>query len=166
MTEEKRIETATFAGGCFWGMEAILSQIEGVLETTVGYTGGSVENPTYQQVKTGKTGHAEAVQIKFDPNVLSYEVLLDYFWRMHDPTTLNRQGVDVGSQYRSAIFYHNEKQREAAEKSKSKFDQSGVFERKAVTQIVPATAFYKAEEYHQNYFARTGGSVCHILRQK
>jgi methionine-S-sulfoxide reductase len=160
------VEIATFAGGCFWGVEAIFSQIKGVLETTVGYTGGFLENPTYQQVKAGKTGHTEAVQIKFDPEIISYEELLDYFWRMHDPTTLNRQGVDVGNQYRSAIFYHNEKQRELALKSKENFDKSGVFNQKAVTEIVPATKFYPAEEYHQDYFAKNGGRVCHILREK
>ena len=164
--ETKKEEPATFAAGCFWGVEAILSAIDGVFETTVGYTGGHLESPTYELVCTGRTGHAEAVQIKYDPGITSYEKLLDYFWRLHDPTTLNRQGYDVGSQYRSAIFYHNEYQREAAEKSKANFDRSGVFKDKAVTEIVPATIFYKAEPYHQDYYVKNNRPVCHVLRDK
>jgi len=151
----RKTELATFAAGCFWGVEAILSHVDGVLETTVGYTGGHVPNPTYRQVCTGQTGHAEAVQVVFDPTVISYEQLLDYFWRLHDPTTRNRQGPDVGSQYRSAIFYHHERQKEAAEKSKAELDRSGVFPHKVVTEIVPASTFYPAEEYHQQRMLRT-----------
>ena len=164
--ENKKEETATFAAGCFWGVESILSMIDGVFETTVGYTGGHLENPDYELVSTGQTGHAEAVQIKYDPDIISYEKLLDYFWRLHDPTTFNRQGYDVGTQYRSAIFYHNEYQREAAEKSKTNFDRSGVFKKKAVTEIVPATTFYKAEEYHQDYYVKNNRPLCHVLRDK
>lgn len=159
-------DTATFAGGCFWGVEHLLRDLPGVFTTTVGYTGGTTQNPTYEKVCTGKTGHAEAVQIVFDPNVISYEKLLSYFWRLHNPTTKNRQGADVGSQYRSAIFYHSDEQRQLAEKSKKDFDASGVFKTKAVTELVPASQFYPAEEYHQDYFLRNGGHVCHILRDK
>ncbi len=164
--QNRKIETATFAAGCFWGIEAILSDIEGVLETTAGYTGGRLQNPSYEQVCSGQTGHAEAVQIKYDPGVISYAKLLYYFWRLHDPTTLNRQGYDTGTQYRSAIFYHNEFQREAAEKSQIAFDISGVFDKKAVTEIVPAETFYKAEDYHQGYYEKNKRPVCHILRDK
>jgi peptide methionine sulfoxide reductase msrA/msrB len=157
---------ATFAAGCFWGVEDIFKKVDGVAETTVGYTGGKTENPTYKIVCTGKTGHAEAVQVKYDPDVISYEELLDYFWRLHNPTTKNRQGADVGSQYRSAIFYHNEEQKKAAQKSRDEFDKSGVFKDKAVTEIVQASVFYPAEEYHQDYFEKNGGHVCHTLRDK
>jgi peptide methionine sulfoxide reductase msrA/msrB len=160
------LDTATFAAGCFWGVEEILKKIDGVIETTAGYTGGKTANPTYKMVCTGKTGQAEAVQVKFDPDIISYEELLDYFWRLHDPTTKNRQGADIGSQYRSAIFYHSEEQKNTAQKSKENFDQSGVFKNKTVTEIVPATTFYPAEEYHQDYFEKNGGRVCHILRDK
>lgn len=159
--DEAEYETATFAAGCFWGVESLFKQVRGVVETTVGYTGGSTANPTYRQVCTGITGHAEAVQIKYDPRVVSYQELLSLFWRMHDPTTPNRQGPDVGTQYRSAIFYHNEAQRIAAEKSKAEFDGSGIYVNKASTQIVPASAFYPAEEYHQDYFEKHGGGGCH-----
>ncbi|MDY6861653.1 MAG: bifunctional methionine sulfoxide reductase B/A protein [Thermodesulfobacteriota bacterium] len=164
--EVKKVELATFAAGCFWGVEAILSDIDGVLETTVGYTGGKGKDPTYKLVCTGQTGHAEAVQIKYDPEVISYEKLLDYFWRLHDPTTLNRQGFDVGTQYRSAIFYHNEYQKRAAEKSKANFDQKGIYKKKAVTEIIPAATFYVAEDYHQDYYAKNDGSACHVLRDR
>ncbi len=166
MSESGKTETATFAAGCFWGVESIVNHIDGVLETTVGYTGSHTENPTYKQVCTGTTGHSEAVEIVFDPAVVSYKELLGYFWRLHDPTTPNIQGVDIGSQYHSAIFYHNEEQKNAAEKSKSEFNASSVFKEQAVTEIVPAKTFYKAEEYHQDYFTRNGGPVCHILREK
>ena len=158
-------ELATFAAGCFWGVESLFTQVKGVLETTVGYTGGTTINPTYRQVCTGITGHAEAVQIKYDPRVVYYEELLSLFWRMHDPTTLNRQGPDEGTQYRSAIFYHNEEQRKAAERSKEEFDRSGVYLNKATTQIVPASTFYEAEDYHQDYFEKHGGGACHVLRK-
>lgn len=158
-------ELATFAAGCFWGVESLFKQVKGVLETTVGYTGGTVSNPTYRQVCTGITGHAEAVQIKYDPKKVSYEELLSLFWRMHDPTTPNRQGPDVGTQYRSAIFYHDEAQRKVAERSKEEFDRSGVYLKKATTQIVPASTFYEAEDYHQDYFEKQGGGACHTLRK-
>ena len=158
-------ELATFAAGCFWGVESLFKQVKGVLETTVGYTGGTASNPTYRQVCTGITGHAEAVQIKYDPKKVSYEELLSLFWRMHDPTTPNRQGPDVGTQYRSAIFYHDEAQRKAAERSKEEFDRSGVYLKKATTQIVPSSTFYEAEDYHQDYFEKQGGGACHTLRK-
>lgn len=158
-------ETATFAGGCFWGMEEILRKLPGVIETTVGYTGGKTERPTYKQVCTGTTGHAEAVQISFDPQKISYEQLLGYFFRMHDPTTRNRQHNDVGTQYRSAIFYHNEAQRQAAEKVKAQVDQSGKWKQPIVTEITPAGEFWPAEDYHQDYLQKNpGGYNCHFLR--
>jgi len=160
------LETATFAAGCFWGVESLFQKVKGVVETTVGYTAGTTPDPIYRQVCTGITGHAEAVQVKFDPSVVSYEELLSLFWRMHDPTTQNRQGPDVGTQYRSAIFYHNEEQRKAAERSKEEFDGSGVYLNKATTQIVPASTFYTAEKYHQDYFEKQGGGACHVLRNK
>jgi peptide methionine sulfoxide reductase msrA/msrB len=159
-------DTATFAAGCFWGVEDILKGVEGVIETTVGYTGGTIKNPSYKMVCAGKTGHAEAVQVIYNPELISYGELLDYFWRLHNPTTLNRQGPDIGTQYRSAIFYHNDIQKAAAEESKKRFDQSGVFKNKATTQIVPASTFYIAEDYHQDYFEKTGNHGCHILRDK
>lgn len=158
--------TATFAAGCFWGVESLFKQTRGVEETTVGYTGGTTMDPTYRQVCSGITGHAEAVQVKFNPKVISYEELLSLFWRMHDPTTQNRQGPDVGTQYRSAIFYHNDWQRKAAEISKEDFDRSGVYINKSTTQIAPASTFYAAEEYHQDYFEKQGGGACHVLRKK
>jgi peptide methionine sulfoxide reductase msrA/msrB len=164
--DDSKYEMATFAAGCFWGVEAAFKQIEGVMETTVGYTGGTYPPPTYEQVCTGKTGHAEAVLIKFDPKIVSYEDLLSVFWRVHNPTTPNRQGPDVGTQYRSAIFYHNEAQKMAAERSKEEFDRSGVYSNKAVTEIVPASTFYPAEDHHQDYFERQGSGSCHVLGPK
>lgn len=158
-------EVATIAGGCFWGMEHILRKIPGVIDTTVGYTGGETPNPTYKEVCGGDTGHAEAVEIVFDPTILPYEKVLDYFFRMHDPTTLNRQHNDVGSQYRSAIFYHSEEQKRVAEAVKKKFDASGRFRRPIVTEITAAAKFYKAEDYHQDYLVRVpDGYNCHVLR--
>ena len=151
---------ATFAAGCFWGVEAAFSDVEGVLSTTVGYTGGTLENPTYEQVCTGETGHAEAVALEFDPSRIAYEQLLDFFWRIHDPTTLNRQGPDVGHQYRSVIFYHDEEQKKAALTSKANLEKSGAYEHPIVTEIVPAAVFYPAEEYHQRYFEKHG-RTCH-----
>jgi methionine-S-sulfoxide reductase len=159
-------ELATFAAGCFWGVESVFKQIEGVVETTVGYTGGTYPDPSYRQVCTGITGHAEAVLIRFDSQIVSYEELLSVFWRTHNPTTPNRQGPDVGTQYRSAIFYHNKEQKVAAERSKEEFDRSGVYLSKVVTQIVPASTFYEAEDYHQDYFEKHGGGSCHFLRPK
>jgi peptide methionine sulfoxide reductase msrA/msrB len=161
-----KTELATFAAGCFWGAEHIFKDLKGVVKTTVGYTGGATEHPGYRDVSTGATGHAEAVRVEYDPMVITYEELLDYFWRLHDPTQLNRQGPDVGTQYRSAVFYHNEAQKKAAEKSKEKFNKSGVFKSKVVTAIVPAGTFYDAEEYHQDYFGKNPGRSCHILRPR
>lgn len=164
--EGPKYELTTFAAGCFWGVESIFKQQKGVMETTVGYTGGTHPNPTYQDVCTGMTGHAEAVLVKYDPNIVSYQDLLSLFWRMHNPTTPNQQGPDIGSQYRSAIFYHDEAQRIAALKSKEEFDRSGVYSNEAVTQIVPASTFYPAEDYHQDYFEKLGGRSCHVLRPR
>jgi len=156
---------ATLAGGCFWGMEEILRNIPGVLETRAGYTGGSMSNPTYEDVKHGTSGHAETVEIVFDPARIGYEELLGYFFRMHDPTTKNRQGNDVGTQYRSAIFYHDEEQRRIAERVKDAVEGSGRWKRPIVTEIVPAGEFYPAEEYHQKYLLKhPGGYTCHYLR--
>jgi methionine-S-sulfoxide reductase len=163
--EQNGQQTAILAGGCFWGMEDLIRQIPGVLRTRVGYTGGKTENPVYAQVKTGTTDHAEAVQIVFDPKQVSYESLLAWFFRMHDPTTLNRQGGDRGTQYRSVIFYLNEEQRLAAEKVKAAVDASGKWKAPVVTQIVPAKKFYDAEEYHQAYLIKNpGGYTCHFIR--
>ncbi len=152
MTEK----TATFAAGCFWGVEASFNKIPGVVNTIVGYTGGEIENPTYQMVCTHKTGHAEAVRVTFDPHQVSYQDLVKAFFDLHDPTTPNRQGADVGSQYRSAIFYHVAEQRQTAEQVKSKLDASGKYRYPIVTQIVPAAVFYAAEDYHQGYYAKRG----------
>jgi len=158
-------EVAIVAGGCFWGVEEIVRKLPGVLDTEVGYTGGSLPEPTYRDVARGDTGHAEAVKVVFDPRVLSYEELLAYFFRLHDPTTRNRQGNDIGTQYRSAIFYLDERQREAAERVKRKVAQSGKWEGEIVTEIVPADRFYPAEEYHQDYLQKhPGGYTCHYLR--
>ncbi len=152
-----RTEVATLAAGCFWGIESAFGKVEGVVETTVGYTGGSVADPSYDQVCSGRTGHAEAVMLKFDPSRVTYEQLLELFWSIHDPTTLNRQGPDVGSQYRSAIFVHDDAQRAAAESSKQSQDGSGRFARPIVTEIVDAGPFYPAEDYHQKYHEKRGG---------
>lgn len=158
-------ETATLAGGCFWGMEELIRQIPGVIDTTVGYTGGTVPNVTYEQICRGNTGHAEAVEIVFDPQRVSYETLLEWFFRMHDPSTLNRQGHDIGTQYRSAIFYHSDAQRETAEQVKARVDASGRWRSKVVTEITPAMPFYKGEEYHQDYLQKhVGGYSCHYVR--
>lgn len=148
------LETITFGAGCFWCIEAVLLKVKGVDSVVSGYMGGEVVNPTYEQVCTGLTGHAEVVEVKFDPKVISFDELLEVFWQLHDPTTLNRQGHDVGTQYRSAIFYHTDEQRDAAEKSKKKWDESGKFRDPIVTEITRATVFYPAEDYHQNYFAK------------
>ncbi|MGQ9873992.1 MAG: peptide-methionine (S)-S-oxide reductase MsrA [Chloroflexus sp.] len=148
------LETATLAGGCFWCLEAVYDQVSGVKDVVSGYTGGHVPNPTYRRVCDGNTGHAEAVQIQFDPEQISYRELLEIFFSIHDPTTLNRQGADVGTQYRSAIFYHSEEQRQVAGQLVRELTEQQVFRDPIVTQIVPATTFYPAEEYHQEYFAR------------
>ncbi len=147
---------ATFGAGCFWHVEDIFSKTKGISSTKVGYIGGQLPNPTYEEVCTDKTGHAEAVQVEYDPDEISFEELLDVFWKNHNPTTLNRQGPDVGIQYRSAIFFHDEKQKDVAEKSKQTLDSSGVFNNPIITQIVPAPIFYAAEEYHQKYFKKHG----------
>ncbi len=160
-----KTEIATLAGGCFWGMEEILRKIPGVLGTQVGYTGGALAAPSYEQVCTGSTGHAEAVEITFDPARITFEQVLGYFFRMHDPTTLNRQHNDVGTQYRSAIFYHSDEQRQTAERVKAQVDKSGKWKQPVVTAIVPAKEFYKAEDYHQDYLQKhPNGYNCHVLR--
>lgn len=155
-------QVATFAAGCFWGVEERFSQIEGVISTVVGYSGGKTANPTYEQVCSGKTGHAEAVQVVFDPQVVSYEQLVRQFFTLHDPTQLNRQGPDIGTNYRSAIFYHNEEQRQIAEKVKEELQRSGRYHGKIVTEIVPFSHFYRAEEYHQQYLKKNKKAVCPI----
>lgn len=151
------MEKATFAAGCFWGVEESFYDLPGVIATRVGYTGGRVEQPTYQQVCSDTTGHAEAVELTFDPDQISYEQLLQVFWQIHDPTQVNRQGPDVGSQYRSAIFYHSEQQRVLAEQSRDAVDRSGRYQRSVVTEIVPAATFWEAEKYHQKYHLKNGG---------
>lgn len=159
-------EIATLAGGCFWGMEDILRKIPGVLDTHVGYTGGTMENPTYKDICTGKTGHAEAIEIHFDADQISYEEILDHFFHMHDPTTLNRQGNDIGSQYRSAIFYHSPEQKSQAEEMIALINKDGFWKKPIVTSVVPAMAFYSAEEYHQDYLIKNpGGYTCHFVRK-
>ena len=144
-------EKATFGAGCFWGIETAFRKVKGVISTRVGYTGGHFDKPTYEDVCSHKTGHAEAVEIIYDPSIVTYEGLLNIFWKIHDPTTLNQQGWDVGTQYRSAIFYHNDFQKAEALASKEKTKKSGIYKKKIVTEIVPATKFYEAEEYHQQY---------------
>lgn len=147
---------ATFGAGCFWHVEDLLGKTNGVKSTKVGYIGGNLPNPTYEEVCTDRTGHAEAVEVEYDPDEVSYEELLNVFWNNHNPTTLNRQGPDVGIQYRSAIFYHDEEQKAIAEKSKQQLDSSGKYDLPIVTEITPAPTFYKAEEYHQKYFKKNG----------
>lgn len=156
------IKMATFAAGCFWGVEHEFSKVDGVINTTTGYTGGHFKSPSYEDVCTGKTGHAEAVQVEYDPKKISYEDLLDVFWRIHDPTQLNRQGFDIGTQYRSTIFYHNGEQNKAAIASKEKLEKSGKYKKLIVTEIVPASIFYEAEEYHQKYWLKNKNYVCHV----
>ncbi|PRZ17083.1 peptide-methionine (S)-S-oxide reductase [Laceyella sediminis] len=153
---------ATFGAGCFWGVEETFRKLPGVLNTAVGYMGGTKENPTYEEVCTDKTGHAEVVQVEFDPEQITYADLLDVFWNNHNPTTLNRQGPDVGTQYRSVIFYHDETQKELAEASKQELDRSGRFKNPIVTQVEPATTFWRAEEYHQRYLQKRGMDSCHL----
>ncbi len=147
----KNMETATFAAGCFWCIEEAFRQVDGVRATSAGYTGGHKKNPTYREVCTGRTGHAEAVEVVFDPKVVSYEELLELFWNLHDPTQRNRQGPDIGHQYRSAIFYHSREQEQAARESMKALAESGKYRRPIVTEIVPAQTFWRAEEYHQQY---------------
>jgi len=154
--------TATFGAGCFWGVEEAFRRTPGVTETAVGYMGGHLENPSYQAVCTDRTGHAEVVQVQFDPSQIDYERLLEIFWELHDPTTLNRQGPDVGTQYRSAVFYHDEAQQAAAARLKERLQASGRFPRPVVTEITPASTFWRAEEYHQKYIQKNGGASCHL----
>jgi len=155
-------EKATFGAGCFWGVEAAFRQVPGVVETRVGYLGGTMVNPSYRDVCTGKTGHAEVVEVVYDPRRVAYEQLLDVFWAMHDPTTIDRQGPDVGTQYRSAIFFHSDNQEAVANSSKSALEQAKRFRRPIVTEIVPASPFYPAEEYHQRYLEKQGITSCHL----
>jgi peptide-methionine (S)-S-oxide reductase len=155
-------EKATFAAGCFWGVEAAFRQVPGVLDAAVGYSGGAFPDPTYEDVCTGRTGHAESVEVEFDPARVSYDQLLDVFWENHDPTTKNRQGPDVGTQYRSAIFFHNPAQEKAALESKSRLEASGRYRRPIVTEIAPAQQFWRAEDYHQRYLEKRGLAHCKI----
>ena len=156
------MEKATFGAGCFWGVEAAFRRVPGVRSTQVGYLGGTYENPNYEMVCTGLTGHAEVVEVTYDPAQVSYEELLRVFWDNHNPTTLNRQGPDVGTQYRSAIFYHTPEQEEAARRSKAQLEESGRYSRPVVTEITPASTFYRAEDYHQQYLEKRGLSHCSI----
>lgn len=159
-------DTATFATGCFWCTEAVFQELKGVLKAVSGYSGGDIANPSYEEVCTGSTGHAECLQITYDPAVISFDELLEVFWEVHDPTTPNRQGNDVGSQYRSAIFYHDAGQKAVAERVKAAVDATGFWKRPVVTEIVPAGTFYPAEEYHQDYLVKhPGGYTCHFVRK-
>lgn len=155
-------EIATFAAGCFWGIEVEFGKIPGVLETAVGYSNGHTENPTYKEVCTDETGHAEVVQVTYDPTKVSYEQLLDAFWKMHDPTQMNRQGPDFGTQYRTAVFFRTPEQEAIAKKSRAALEASGKFKRPVVTEISPAGTFYPAEDYHQKYLQKRGAASCHF----
>ena len=162
---DQQTRVATFAGGCFWGVEELIHDYPGVVATCVGYTGGDLINPRYEQVKTGHSGHAEAIQVQFDPVRLSYPDLLRFFFRLHDPTTVNRQGNDRGTQYRSTIFYHDQEQRQAALQVIAEVDTAGRWPNPVVTQVVAATTFYRAEDYHQRYLGKNpGGYTCHFVR--
>ena len=157
-------ETATLAGGCFWCTEAIFTRLKGVISVLPGYSGGNLANPTYEQVCSGNTGHAESIQIKFDPTIIPYQKILDIFWHTHNPTTRNRQGNDEGPQYRSIIFYHDENQKTIAQNSKSEFEKEGLYKDPIVTEIIPFTNFYVAEDYHQRYFERNQGApYCDVI---
>ena len=156
------MDKATFGAGCFWGVEAVFQQMKGITATAVGYAGGTLKDPTYQDVCTDRTGHAEVVQVEFDPSQVSYDDLLRVFWENHDPTTLNRQGPDVGTQYRSVIFFHTPEQEAAAKASKKALSKSGRFKRPIITEIQPAPQFWRAEEYHQQYLEKRGQTHCHI----
>ena len=153
---------AMFGAGCFWGVEEEFRKVPGVLQTAVGYSGGKTDNPTYEDVCSDETGHAEVVEVEYDPAKVSYDQLLEVFWNNHNPTTLNRQGPDVGSQYRSAVFFHTPEQQAAAKASKERLEKSGRFPRPVVTEITPAGRFWRAEEYHQKYFEKRGGGACHV----
>jgi peptide-methionine (S)-S-oxide reductase len=158
----KTLQLATFAAGCFWGVEESFRKVKGVKSTMVGYTGSRWANPTYRDVCTDLTGHVEAIQLQYDPEEVTYEELLEVFWSIHNPTTRNRQGPDIGSQYRSVIFYHTPEQELSARRSIGKLEKSGRFSKRIVTEIVPATTFYKAEEYHQKYYEKKGGGSCYF----
>ncbi len=164
-TQPQKTEIATFANGCFWCTEAIFEALNGVISATSGYTGGQVNNPTYKEVCSGDTGHAECLQIIYDPEKISFDELLEVFWKTHDPTTLNRQGADAGTQYRSGIFYHNPDQKEKAEKYMDALNKSGAFDKPIVTEIAPFEKFYPAENYHQQYFENNGNTnpYCQIV---
>ncbi len=162
MKTNDKMKKATFGAGCFWGIEAAFRRVSGVVSTSVGYMGGTLENPTYKDVCSDRTGHAEVVEVLYDPARVSYDDLLKVFWENHDPTTLNRQGPDVGTQYRSAIFYHNDEQRVSAQSSKDRLQESGRFNSEIVTEITPASQFYRAEEYHQQYLEKRGLATCTI----
>lgn len=155
-------QKAIFAAGCFWGVEGYIKQINGVISTTVGYAGGNMENPSYEQVSSGKTGHAEAILVEFNPEKISYEELLKHFFRLHDPTSRNRQGNDVGTQYRSAVFFFSEEQKETAEKIKAETQATRADGKAIVTEILPSDKFFPAEDYHQDYLAKNPGGYCHI----
>jgi peptide-methionine (S)-S-oxide reductase len=163
-SEDEKVALATFGGGCFWCTEAVFNRIEGVRSVMPGYSGGSTVNPTYEEVCSGKSGHAEVVQIEYDPAKISYEQLLEVFWKAHDPTTLNRQGADVGTQYRSIILYRSKAEKEIAEKSKHKIETSGAFKDPVVTELKPFETFYSAEDYHQEYYEKNRGAYyCSIV---
>jgi peptide-methionine (S)-S-oxide reductase len=162
MEEETMTEIATFGAGCFWGIEAQFRRVPGVIDTAVGYSGGHKVNPTYKEVCTDETGHAEVVQVTYDPAEVSYDQLLDVFWQIHDPTQLNRQGPDHGRQYRTAIFFHSPEQEAAAKKSKAALEANGKVRRPIATEITPAGTFYRAEEYHQRYLEKRGAASCHM----
>lgn len=166
MNQSKNLQVATLGGGCFWCLEPIFSHLKGVEDAVVGYAGGKTVNPTYEQVCTGLTGHAEVVQITFDPSLISYRDILEVFFTVHDPTTRNRQGADVGPQYRSIILYHNEEQRQTAENLIAELNQRGLWPKPIVTEVVPFTAFYPAEEYHQEYFEKNPyAGYCQVVIQ-
>lgn len=160
---ENSLEIATFAAGCFWGVEDAFMKVKGVKSTRVGYTGGKLTNPTYEDVCTDRTGHAEAIQLKYDPKEISYKELLELFWSLHNPTTINRQGPDIGTQYRSSVFFHTPEQEKIAKRVKQELDGSK-FQNKIVTEIVPASIFYPAEEYHQKYYQKIGGGSCYTIK--
>lgn len=163
MAPEKHTEKATFGAGCFWGVEETFRHVPGVVDTAVGFMGGTLANPTYRDVCTGRTGHAEVVQVTYDPDEVSYRDLLTVFWNVHDPTTRNRQGPDIGAQYRSVIFYHTPEQEKEARASKEEIGRSGRFRAPIVTAVEPAGTFWRAEEYHQQYFAKQGGGHCRVV---
>ncbi len=162
MAEQAKRAEATFGAGCFWGVEAAFRRVPGVFATAVGYLGGTLDNPTYEDVCSGRTQHAEVVKVVYDPRRVTFEQLLEVFWASHDPTTLNRQGPDIGTQYRSGIFYHDENQAEIARATLKKLEASGRFKRPIVTEISPATTFWMAEDYHQQYLEKRGASSCHV----